>query len=116
MASVLKKVVIAVAACFGIGVLSFAALIAYAVVADQNAMERATALCGSAAVGSPAAAALERAKKAESGTHEPQWHTMGDGDEQLYVVFPAGLPLSGYVCTIYAKDGVVTAAKVHGVD
>ena len=115
MASVLRKIVIVVAAFFLLGVLSFAALIAYGVIADQNAMEKATALCGAAVVGSPAEAALERARNAETA-YEPQWHVMGDGNEQLYVVFPAGLPLSGYVCTVYARDGVVTAAKVHGVD
>ena len=115
MASALKTAAIVVVAFFGVAGLLFAALIGWAVVADNKAMQKASALCGAAVVGSPAGAALERAKKAETA-YEPQWHAMGDGDEQLYVVFPAGLPLSGYVCTVYARDGVVTKTNIHSVD
>ena len=114
--SALKKAMIAVLAFVLVGVLLFGALIGWAVIADQEANEKATALCGPTVVGSPAGAVLERARRAASGTQETKWRDAGDGNEELHVVFPAGLPLSGYVCMIHARDGVVTATEIQTVD
>jgi len=116
MASTLKKVVIAIGALVGVGVLMFAALIAAVVMGDKDARAKADALCGGAAVGSSADAALERARNSGSGAHDPHWiKTEGEADE-LLIAFPAFLPLTGYTCSISAKDGVVTATSVYAVD
>src|SRR5690349_20266295 len=107
MATRLKKVAIALIAFAVIGVVGFVGLIAVVVVGDSKAKEKATALCAPALVGLPKGDALERARKAEAGNRELRWHEGEAASEELLVVFPAALPLTGYMCTISARDGVV---------
>ena len=116
MKSTTKKVLIALG-CLGLaGILMFAALIAAVVLGDKKAREKADALCGGTAVGSPAEAALERARKSGSGAHDPQWIKAEGEGEELLIPFPAFLPLTGYTCSIQARDGLVTATSVYAVD
>jgi hypothetical protein len=116
MKSTTKKVLIALG-CLGLaGILMFGALVAAVVVGDKHARQKADALCGATAVGSPADAALERARKSGSASRGPQWiKAEGEGDE-LLIPFPAFLPLTGYTCSIQARDGLVTATRVYAVD
>jgi hypothetical protein len=116
MASALKKVVIALGIVVLIGVLGFTALIVIVVRGDNAAKAKATALCDGTAVGSSTQAVLERARTAGSVSRDPQWHGVGEGSEELVLTFPAALPLTGYLCSITARDGVVTAAQVSVVD
>jgi hypothetical protein len=116
MASTLKKVVIAIGALVGVGVLMFAALIAAVVVGDKHARQKADALCGATAVGSPADAALERARKSGSASRDPHWIKAEGEGEELLIPFPAFLPLTGYTCRIAAHDGKVTGTDVYAVD
>jgi len=116
MKSTTKKVLIALGCLVLAGILMFAALIAAVVMGDKNARAKADALCGGATVGSPADAALERARNSGSGAHDPHWiKAEGEGDE-LLIAFPAFLPLTGYTCRITAHDGKVADTDVYAVD
>jgi hypothetical protein len=116
MAGAMKKVLIVLGVFVLVGVLLFVALIAFVVVGDDKAKAKATALCGSAAVGTPADVALERARKADSASRDPKWRKAENGDDELLITFPAALPLTGYLCSISARDGIVTATHVYTVD
>jgi hypothetical protein len=97
-------------------VLLFAALIAFFIVGDDRAKARATALCAPALVGVSKDVALERARQSGSSSKELQWHLAEDGSDELLVAFPAALPLTGYLCWIHAKDGVVSSTEITTVD
>jgi hypothetical protein len=116
MASTAKKVLIAVGIVVLCGFLLFAALVAFVVIGDDKAKAKATALCGPALVGLTTDVALERARKSGSTQHEFRWQESGDRSETMLVVFPAALPLTGYMCTMSAQDGIVTAADITMVD
>jgi hypothetical protein len=116
MKSPTKKVLIALGCLVLAGILMFGALIAAVVMGDKQARQKAGALCGGTAVGSPAAAALERARKSGSGAHDPHWIKAEGEGEELLIPFPAFLPLTGYTCSIQARDGLVTATSVYAVD
>jgi len=112
-----KKTVLIVLGSLGLlGILLIGALIAFVVTGDDRAKAKAYALCQPAIVGSSSVGVLDRAKKSGSSTRNPQWHKTEDGTDRLLVVFPAALPLTGYICSISAKDGVVTAAAISAVD
>lgn len=116
MASTLKKVLLALGTLALAGIVLVVALFVAVIMGDNKAKARATALCGSVAAGSSADAALARAGKSGAANHELNWHKAEDGGDELLVAFPAWLPLTGYECTIAAKDGVVTAATITTVD
>lgn len=116
MSRTLKTVLIILGSMGLLAVLLFGALVAYVVVGDNKAKAKADALCQSAVVGSSSGGVLDRAVKSGSSTRNPQWHKTEEGTEELLLVFPAALPLTGYMCSIYAKDGVVTAAVISAVD
>ena len=116
MAITLKKVLLVLGSLALVGLLMFIGLIVLVVRGDSAAKEKATALCTPALVGASMDAALDRARKAESATKEPQWHESGEGTSRMVVTFPAALPLTGYLCTLSAKDGVVTSAEIITVD
>jgi hypothetical protein len=116
MASTLKKVVIALGVLALIGFLMFGTLIAVVVIGDNEAKEKANALCAPGLVGVPAGTALERARKSGASTVDPKWSPKGNGSDQMMVAFPAWLPLTGYMCWIEAKDGVVTRNYITTVD
>ena len=116
MSRTLKTVLIILGSLALIAILLVGALIAFVVIGDNKAQAKANSLCESAVVGSSSDGVLDRAVKSGSGTRNPQWHKTEDGSEELLVVFPTLLPLSGYMCTVSAKDGVVTAAVVSAVD
>jgi hypothetical protein len=116
MSQTLKTILIILGSLCFLGILAIGTLFAFVVVGDNKAKAKATALCQSAVVGSSSDRVLDRAVKSGSGTRDPQWHTTDDGTAELLVVFPAALPLTGYMCSISAKDGVVTAAAITTVD
>jgi hypothetical protein len=116
MASTAKKILIAVGIVGLGGFLLFAALVAFVVVGDDKAKAKATALCGPALVGLTTDAVRERARTSGSTQHEFRWQESGNKSETMLVVFPAALPLTGYMCTISAQDGIVTAAEITAVD
>ena len=116
MKSTTKKVLIALGSLALAGMLMVGALVAAIVIGDGKAKDKANALCGGTAVGSSADAALERARKSGSGARDLQWiKAEGEGDE-LLVPFPAFLPMTGYTCSIMARDSVVTATRVFAED
>jgi hypothetical protein len=116
MARALKTILIVLGSMALLGILFIGALIAFVVIGDDKAKMKANALCQPEIVGSSSVGMLDRAKKSGSSTRNPQWHKTEDGTDRLLVVFPAALPLTGYICSISAKDGVVTAAAVSAVD
>jgi O-antigen ligase len=116
MASTTKKVLIALGSLGLVGLLMFAALIAVIVIGDDKAKAKATALCGATVVGSSAEAALQRARAADSASRDPHWFEGEDGNAELLLTFPAALPLTGYMCSIKAHDGVVTDTDVYAAD
>ena len=116
MAVTLKKVVIALGAFALAGVLLLAGLIALLIRGDNAAKARATALCSPELVGTPMDVALARARASGAATREPQWQASGEGAARMVVAFPAWLPLTGYLCTVSAQDGMVAATELTTVD
>jgi hypothetical protein len=115
MASTRKKVFIALGVLVALGGVLFGVLVAVVVNGDHRAKAKAMALCDGTPAGMTADAALARARRSGSASRDPQWHAVDGGDE-LLVAFPAALPLTGYLCTISARDGVVTSTHVHAAD
>jgi hypothetical protein len=116
MASPLKTVLIVLGSLAFAGFAAFVALIAWAIHRDDAAKAQADALCAPSAIGASMDAVQQRARAAGSATSEPRWMEVEEGNAQMLVVFPAGLPMSGYLCTLSARDGVVTGAEVTMLD
>ena len=94
-----------------VGVLLLAAVI-WIFFFGEHAERKANALCDATAIGSPADAALERAKQAGSATRDLRWVEAEDGEQDLVVYFPDNDPRSGSICSISARDGKVTRVKI----